>query len=128
MNQDLNIMNFLDFIDPEKTIDRKKAVEDITTIVLLEAVGSTIGKLSDKHQKEVKKTLKESNEPNFETVYNLFVKIGKKQELLTALDENIVKVRQDYIRTHLKSMSQEKREQVYSKFPILKEVDFNKKQ
>jgi len=122
MNQIPAINTFLEEIDPNKTIDREKAITDITTVTLLWAIKDARGELSEEEQGKLDKILKNKEKFDFEALYELFDNAGKKEKLLSSINDNVNKVRVDYIKTHLDSMPADKRDQVLSKFPILKEL------
>jgi len=81
--------------------------------------------LSEKQQKELAEILQKSKKLELEKIYKLFEKTGKKKKLIEILDEQISKVRADYIMKHLKSMPSGKREKVLAKFPSLKTIAFS---
>ena len=95
---------------------------EITAVVLLRAVNNLRGDLSEDSQKKLDEILKDKEKFDFEAIYELFEKEGKKDMFLTSINENINKVRTDYIKTHLDAMSEDQREKVFSKFPTLREL------
>ena len=122
MNNIPSIDQFLQDVDTEKTIDREKAMSEITAVTLLESVTDAKSGLSDESQKSLDKLLQNSEKFEFEAIYELFDKAGKKEQLLTSINENVNKVRIDYIKTHIQAMPVDKKEIVLSNFPALKEI------
>ncbi len=122
MNQLPSIDQFLKEVDPSKTIDREQAMGEITAVTLLGAVKDTKGELSDEEQEKLDGILKDKEKFDFEAIYELFDKAGKKEQLLSSVNDNINKVRLDYLKTHLEAMPSDKKEEVFSKFPALKEL------
>lgn len=122
MNQIPNINQFLEEIDPNRTIDRKKAMGEISSVVLLWAINDAKSKLKEEEQRRIDEILGNKEELGFETIYELFDKVGKKETFLASINENINKVKVDYIKTHIQAMPQDKRDQVFSKFPTLREL------
>ena len=121
MNNIPSINQFLEEIDPDKTIDREKAMGEITALTLLWAIKDARGELSKENQENIDKILQDKEKFDFEGIYELFDKAGKKEKLFTSINDNVNKVRVDYIKTHLEAMPQDKRDKVLSKFPALKE-------
>ena len=117
-----SINQFLEEVDPEKTIDRQKAMAEISSVVLLWAIRDTKGELNHENQEQLEKFLKDQEKFDFGGIYGLFDKAGKKEKLLQFINDNINKVRIDYIKTHLEAMAPEEREKVFAKFPTLKEL------
>lgn len=122
MNSIPNIKQFLELIDPDVTINREEAMGEITAVVLLRAVNNLRGELSEDGQKKLDEILKDKEKFDFEGIYEVFDKAGKKEKILTSINDNVNKVRAEYIKTHLEAMPQEKKEQVLTKYPALKEL------
>jgi hypothetical protein len=121
MNKVPSIYQFLEEIDPKKTIDRKKAATDISMIIFLEAVNGTKSQLSKASQEKLVKGLQ--GNVDFEEVFSIFKEEGKLDDLFREADRKVDKVREDYLKTHLKTMTSAKREKVLAKFPSLKEIE-----
>ena len=121
MTQIPSISNFLDEIDPDKTIIRDKAMAEITTVVLLSAVKDSRDCLNEDCREKLEKALN-IEKFNFERVYDVYIEAGKKEELFKSLDECLQKVRINYIKTHLEAMPMQKRDEIFTKFPALKEI------
>lgn len=117
-----SISQFLDEIDPEKTIDRKQAPIDIGSIVLLKAVDESGRRLSQEEKDKLSAMAKSKANLSFQKAYDLFKQINKEEDLLKAIDNNLNEVRIDYLKTHLEALSLDKREKVLAKFPGLKGI------
>ena|SRR3989344_2844780 len=122
MNQIPSINQFLVEIDPDKTIDREKAMAEITAVTLISAIKDSKSKLSEEEQRKLDEILKVKENFNFDGIYELFDGAGKKEVLLASINDNINKVRAEYIKTHLDAMPSDKKGEVLTKFPALKEL------
>ena len=122
MNKNPSINQFLEEVDPEKTIDRDKAMAEITAVTLISAIKDSKSKLSEEEQRKLDEILKVKENFNFDGIYELFDGAGKKEVLLASINDNINKVRAEYIKTHLDAMPSDKKGEVLTKFPALKEL------
>ena len=113
---------FLDEIDPKKTVDREKAVGELAAVALLQATMAVRGILSDEKQKSLDNILKDDKNVNFDIIYDLYADAGKTEQLLDSINENVIKVRKDYMKTHYDAMPQAKKDTLHTKFPALKEL------
>jgi uncharacterized tellurite resistance protein B-like protein len=122
MNQIPNLHQFLEEIDPNKSINREKAIVEITTVAFLWTIKEVKSQLSAAEQEKIDEIIKTKEKFNVGVIYDLFDKAGKKEPFLSSINENVNKVRTDYIKTHLEAMPDDQREKVFSKFPALKEL------
>ncbi|HUW21458.1 MAG TPA: hypothetical protein VMW41_02195 [Candidatus Bathyarchaeia archaeon] len=114
-----NLNQFFDEVDPEKTIDRAKALTDISLVVILQALVEVRGKLSENRKAELDQILQNDKGLDMDKIYTWFKRIRKRKDLFTAINNQIEKVRIDYMQTHLKAMPAEKRKKVIDRFPAL---------
>jgi|SRR3990167_9602442 len=122
MNKNPSINQFLEEVDPEKTIDRDKAMAEITAVTLISAIKDSKSKLSEEEQIRLDQFLEDKEKLNFDGIYELFENAGKKEALLASINDNINKVRTDYIKAHLGAMPSGKKEEVLTKFPALNDL------
>ncbi len=116
-----SIKDFLEEVDPNRTIHRDKAMAEITTVVLVSAVRDTRTLLNSECQEKLEKALN-IEKFSFERIYKVFNQAGKKEELFKSIEECLDKVKADYIKTHLEAMPMQKREEVLAKYPALKDL------
>ncbi len=116
-----SIKDFLEEVDPNRTISRDKAMAEITTVVLVSAVRDTRGHLDQQCQEKLEKALN-IEKFSFERIYKVFNQAGKKEELFRSIEECLDKVKANYIKTHLDAMSMQKRDELLTKFPALKDL------
>lgn len=113
---------FLDEIDPKKTLDRKKAAAEISVVILLQAIKEAMNKLVSEDQNKIAKILGDEKNLDFEAVYDLFEKAGKHKTLIDAINNNTEKVKREYIKAHLEAIAPKEKEKVLSKFPALRSI------
>lgn len=122
MNQIPSIDQFLEEIDSDKTIDREKAMAEISAVALKGSIDDAKTNLDSDSQKSLEQILQNKDKFDYEAIIDLFEKGGKKAQFLNSINDNINKVRVDYIKTHLGAMQEDQREKVFSKFPTLREL------
>lgn len=122
MNNIPSVNQFLDEIDPEKTIDRARAAVDVGSIVLLKAIEEVNQKLSQGDKDKLSAIGQNKKALDFEKIYDFLKQINKLEDFLKAIDNNLNEVRVDYLKTHLEALAPEKREEVLAKFPGLKGI------
>jgi len=116
-----NLDLFLSAIDPKITIDRKRASAELTTVVILESIKDLSKQLSEDQRKGLADILK-NEKLEFDEIMQFMTANGKKDEFLNLLNKNSAKVVEGYIKNHLDKMELQKREEIYSKFPVLREL------
>lgn len=120
-----SISQFLQEIDPNKNIDRKQIITDVTMVVLLEALAATQQKLTPDNQDKIKRIAESRNSDSLEKILKVLEDTGKKDDFILAINEKVNEVRVDYMRTHLEAMSEEKRNKIIDKFPALQRINKN---
>lgn len=121
-NQIPSISQFLDDIDPNKTIDREKAVADITSINFLKSLDDFLEQAPVKLKTEIQSNLESSSSPDFNKILELIQNSGNMETFLSIVNKNIDLIRVDYIKTHLENLPKNNLEPLYSKYPSLKNL------
>jgi len=121
MNQVPSINQFLDEIDPDKTIDRKQASVDMGKVALLSIISKANDQLSKEGQEKFS-TILQDKDVNLNKIQSFFQKLGKAKDFSMSLEKGMEEVKNDYIKTHLKALPSETKEKVLSKFPGLKSL------
>ena len=72
-------------------------------------------RLQDERALGIVAGLRFSDVCDFVAVYNFLDQVGKKKELISAINEQLKKVKYAYLKAHLEGMSQQKRSRVISR-------------
>ncbi len=121
MNQPQSLLQFLDEIDPEQTMDRKKVVSDITSVALLKAILQSKELLTAEQSDKLDLLISDKNNFDMDKVYEVFRFAGKSDEFIQNIDRISRETTNDYIDAQIKALSPEKRGQIINKFPLLRE-------
>lgn len=113
----LSIKQFLDEIDPQKTIDRKQAQMDITLVVLLKAIAKAKDKVAQETKDKLDQEFKDTGEFDFDKIYNIFTKNNEQFTLLQGIADSVPEVQADYMKTHLEALPANKRIELLQKYP-----------
>ena len=117
-----SIYEILEVIDPDQTINRQEAMGEITSIAVAQSVGE-FKELTDEPLKgEIESYLSKTEQPSYEELYKKIEEAGKADEYFEVLNRNIESIRIDYIKTHLAALTPEKKEEILTKFPTLREI------
>lgn len=113
-----SINDFLDIIDPDKTIDRNKAMLDIGIIIFSKAIDETKNQLPPDRQKELD-TMIQNNNPDPQKIIDFYKNSGQDDLLAKAIANASRNIYQDYIKTHLEALNETTRKKVFTAFPAL---------
>lgn len=115
-----SINNFLDKIDPEKTIDRDIAMMQIGAVVLGKSVEKIREDLDENQNKEIDQILSTQDQDVPTKVFEFLKRINKFDEFTKVLDEMTNEIRNDYIKTHLETLTEDERNSLSIEYPALK--------
>lgn len=118
----LSIDGFLGLIDPLHTIDRQKAMIEISSVVMAKAVEAAKKGLVDTEVIEFNKFLEDKSNVEIDKIIEYFRKINKLEILTKSIDDSTNEVRINYIKTHLEALNEEKRQEIFNKFPALVKI------
>ena len=116
-----NLEEFLDVIDPKKTLDRKKVLGKVTAVSLMRAVIISKEHISEKGREEIKKIYDEEG-LNFEKMHSVFKRENKLVELNVAVLIEADNTRNDYMKTHIEELTQDKKEKLFELYPDLQSI------
>lgn len=122
MNHTPSINDFLSEVDKDGRIDRKQALLDISLVAILASFKKASAILSPEDQNKIKELLADPKPETIDAIYKIFDSAGKLDELLTISEEETNNLKIDYIKTHLKAMNDTQREELFKKFPGLREL------
>jgi len=119
MNNTVSVSDFLDFIDPDKKIDREKTTADLGLVVISEGIKSIYNLLSDVEKQEIERILG-TEEPNRMSQVVTYIKsIGRGEEYDRVIEEKKPIVAEDCIKHLFWGLDKEKRAAVLVRFPQL---------
>lgn len=116
-----SISDFLDRIDPAKTIDREKLIVEIGTVIMASVVSRLKSNLNSQQNDDLDKILANST-GTINEVSTFLEKNGKAEEFTKLINSCTIEVKNDYIKTHLTALSESKRNEIFAEFPALKSL------
>jgi len=116
-----SINDFLDRIDPTKTIDREKLIVEIGTVVMASIVGKLKSNLTSQQNEDLDKILANST-GTINEITAFLEKNGKSEEFTKLINTSTIEIKNDYIKTHLTALSESKRSEIFEEFPALKSL------
>lgn len=114
-----SINDFLDRIDPAKTINREKLIVEIGTVIMASVVSRLKSNLNSQQNDDLDKILANST-GTINEISTFLEKNGKSEEFTKLINRCTIEVKHDYIKTHLNALSESKRNEVFEEFPALK--------
>jgi len=117
-----NLSIFLDKIDPEKTIDRALVVIEIGNVVLAKSLEEVSENLTPDQKSELVNKANTQGDKLTNNYIEYLKEIGKFEEYAKILDKVTLEVRDDYIKTQIEALDQNKKDLLFLEFPALKNL------
>jgi hypothetical protein len=118
---DVNLEEFIKFIDNNDEIDIGQTVTILSREAYIKAVDETIRELEIEEQKKLKKILERDDSQLYEII-EYYESIGKQKLLVEKAVDNVEVLRNEYIKHHLDSMGEDIKVKVFERFPTLRDL------
>ena len=112
-----DLIEFLDFIDPDSELDRQEVLRDITVVSLIKSVELALEKIPEEKRNPILVELDKLEQFDFGKIYTIIENDIDKDEFLETVQKQAIEVRTDYMLTHVENLSDEKRKESFEKFP-----------
>jgi hypothetical protein len=119
----VNLEEFINFVDPDNTIDFAQTVVIFTNEGYARAIEETFPDLDEHSKKRINKLITVDENVNIGQLINIYSDIGKEDILLEKAVNKIEDLRNEYFTQHIENTSEENREKIFERFPELRKLD-----